>query len=51
MFNENSNIYFQKPKKDKCDICEEHKIKSKHNTLSPEFDRIHMQHLDDKIQT
>ena len=51
VFNENFNIDFQKPKKDKCDVCEEHKIKSKHNTLSPEFDRTHKQHIDDKIQT
>ena len=51
VFNENFNIDIQKPKKDKCDMCEEHKIKSKHNTLSPEFDRIQKQHRDDKIQT
>ena len=51
VFNENFNIDFQKPKKDKCDMCEEHKIKSKHNTLSPEDDKKYKLHMADKTQT
>ena len=45
LFNENFNIDFQKPKKDKCDMCEEHKLKSKHNTLSPEDDKKYKLHI------
>ena len=51
VFNENFNIEFQKPKKDRCDICEEYKIRSKSNTHSSDFEEKYQKHLTDKTET
>ncbi|CAG9860870.1 unnamed protein product [Phyllotreta striolata] len=42
------NIAFHKPRKDRCDTCEEMKVKKQENTVDEKSERMHINHMKEK---
>ena len=49
IFNTEFNIEFQKPKKDRCDLCEENRIRKANNQGTSDFEEKYEKHMASKL--